>query len=343
MPIYTCPKDPNHLSTDAEYCSVCGTKMDGSGGLRSAAPVVNTSNGVSAASTLPPLPDAPVATTLGSEMCPVCGTERLPSARFCEVCRYNFETGGSQPLGSDVAPLATSTLAPSLATPDVASADVAFPLPDLPAQAADFSEAAMSSEKSTASDDGAASGNGTTSALIVEGLNDNGSEPTSSRTAASDSTLASAADTPAVTGDLNGVAAPGSALAGSALAATATSRWQLTIIVDPALYTPDPSLPLPVGQPDLVFPLELGENLIGRRSSRRDAKPDIPISDPGVSHRHAKLYRETDGTWSLLELGSTNGTRLNGANVQPGAKAALHDGDQITLGCWTRLALREVH
>ena len=42
----------------------------------------------------------------------------------------------------------------------------------------------------------------------------------------------------------------------------------------------------------------------------------------------------------LLDVGSTNGTRLNGVDVLPGVRTPLRDGDEITVGCWTRITIR---
>jgi hypothetical protein len=118
--------------------------------------------------------------------------------------------------------------------------------------------------------------------------------------------------------------------------------WQAILSIDGSLYTePDPNLPLPA-DPDRMFPLDLAENLIGRRSDRKDIHPEINVNDSGVSHRHAKLTREQDGSFSLLDLGSTNGTRLNGADIEAGVSAPLKDGDQITMGYWSRLAIRGI-
>jgi pSer/pThr/pTyr-binding forkhead associated (FHA) protein len=112
-------------------------------------------------------------------------------------------------------------------------------------------------------------------------------------------------------------------------------------MVDPSLYVePDPDMPCPVGEPERVFPLDFAENLIGRRSDRKDIHPEIPLMDPCISHRHAKLLRQADGGFVLLDLGSSNGTYLNGNFVSPGVRTPVKAGDQITLGCWTRMTLR---
>jgi hypothetical protein len=60
----------------------------------------------------------------------------------------------------------------------------------------------------------------------------------------------------------------------------------------------------------------------------RLADCDVVLKDKGASRKHAQLKRR-DGTWTLTDLGSTNGTRLNGQTVQ---SRELSDGDTITIG-----------
>ena len=66
-----------------------------------------------------------------------------------------------------------------------------------------------------------------------------------------------------------------------------------------------------------------GELLVGRSSSC-----DLILDDSTVSRRHLKL-RSHDGHWTLKDLGSTNGTRVNGARV---LRCELRSGDLLTLG-----------
>jgi hypothetical protein len=55
---------------------------------------------------------------------------------------------------------------------------------------------------------------------------------------------------------------------------------------------------------------------------------EIMIEDKGASRRHAQV-RTSGQTSTLTDLGSTNGTKLNGAQVQ---SRALNDGDRIVIG-----------
>ena len=54
----------------------------------------------------------------------------------------------------------------------------------------------------------------------------------------------------------------------------------------------------------------------------------VVVSDPNASRRHAEL-RRVGNEVLLVDLNSTNGTRVNGANVR---ERILHDGDEITIG-----------
>ncbi len=60
----------------------------------------------------------------------------------------------------------------------------------------------------------------------------------------------------------------------------------------------------------------------------RHAKCDIVLDDRTVSRRHALLVHR-DGAWMIRDLGSTNGTAVNGRRV---GRALLRAGDVLTLG-----------
>jgi pSer/pThr/pTyr-binding forkhead associated (FHA) protein len=61
----------------------------------------------------------------------------------------------------------------------------------------------------------------------------------------------------------------------------------------------------------------------------RSSECDIALSgDPNVSRRHAEVRRIGDG-YSLVDLGSTNGTEVNGQRIQ---ETALMNGDVIGVG-----------
>ena len=60
----------------------------------------------------------------------------------------------------------------------------------------------------------------------------------------------------------------------------------------------------------------------------RSRESDIRVTDDNVSRRHVEVVQE-DGAYWLHDLGSTNGTELNGSTV---THALLTDGDRITIG-----------
>jgi FhaA, N-terminal domain/FHA domain len=55
---------------------------------------------------------------------------------------------------------------------------------------------------------------------------------------------------------------------------------------------------------------------------------DVVVKDKGASRRHAQI-KIKDGRATITDLGSTNGTRLNGGTIQ---SRELSDGDRITIG-----------
>ena len=69
--------------------------------------------------------------------------------------------------------------------------------------------------------------------------------------------------------------------------------------------------------------LENQRSVLGRS---RDV--DVQIEDPNVSRRHAEIVQEGSTYW-LVDLGSTNGTEVDGRRVQ---RVRLADGSRFTIG-----------
>jgi hypothetical protein len=67
----------------------------------------------------------------------------------------------------------------------------------------------------------------------------------------------------------------------------------------------------------------------------RATEADIVLDDPGVSRRHAEVHL-LDGRARVIDLGSTNGTYVDGERVHA---ATLNDGSTITVGR-TRIVFR---
>jgi hypothetical protein len=75
---------------------------------------------------------------------------------------------------------------------------------------------------------------------------------------------------------------------------------------------------------------------LGRLEPASDIFPEIDLSEDGgsgkgVSRRHARILKR-GGTVMVEDLGSINGTFVNGRRLAPYQAEALHDGDQLQLG-----------
>ena len=85
--------------------------------------------------------------------------------------------------------------------------------------------------------------------------------------------------------------------------------------------------------PSRVQALLVGE---GKRTVLRGSKAvvgrsrdcDVVIEDPNVSRQHAELRRDGE-SWTVADLGSTNGIKINGRRVE---QAQLSPGDRVTFG-----------
>jgi predicted component of type VI protein secretion system len=76
--------------------------------------------------------------------------------------------------------------------------------------------------------------------------------------------------------------------------------------------------------PGKAFPLEKTETFIGR-----DLSNDIVINDPEISRRHSRIFLQ-NGLYVLEDLGSTNGTSINGQRLI--GPYSMRNGEIITLG-----------
>jgi CRP-like cAMP-binding protein len=89
-----------------------------------------------------------------------------------------------------------------------------------------------------------------------------------------------------------------------------------------------------------VFPVFLNEALIGRFDSVTGMRPDVDLSNEdqsrNISRRHARLLIKDNQFFIAEEIGTMNGTYLNGKKLANGVLTPIHDGDELTL---CRLAL----
>jgi len=89
-----------------------------------------------------------------------------------------------------------------------------------------------------------------------------------------------------------------------------------------------------------LLALESNLVIIGRRDPQYEVPLDLDLAehDPAnaVSRRHACIGRSGENYY-LLDLESTNGTRLNEEDIVPGKKVPLQDGDRIEFGLGVRV------
>lgn len=76
--------------------------------------------------------------------------------------------------------------------------------------------------------------------------------------------------------------------------------------------------------------------IFGRSDAQSTSHPDIDLAsygavEKGVSRQHAALEVNED-TLMLIDIGSSNGTYLNGQRLLPNQPRVLRDGDEVRLG-----------
>lgn len=99
-------------------------------------------------------------------------------------------------------------------------------------------------------------------------------------------------------------------------------------LYEPVAFSPEIPVAAPAASYALVYPggrvpLHGGVVALGRAR-----ECEIHLADPNVSRRHAEI-RPDAGFYSIVDLGSTNGTELNGQRIK---HARLSDGDVIAIG-----------
>jgi FHA domain len=141
-------------------------------------------------------------------------------------------------------------------------------------------------------------------------------------TAAADAPAAEAPKSDAPTGEIKPEAAPESAPATTA-AAGAPFKAKLSIVR---------------GSPrkGQEFPLEDGNNLVGRWDPETGSFPEVDLDadDPEakISRKHA-LIRIDGGKITIEDIGSLNGTYVNRQpRLSPGSPAEIKSGDEVIIG-----------
>ena len=97
--------------------------------------------------------------------------------------------------------------------------------------------------------------------------------------------------------------------------------------------------------PPMVDDADRDDGVVSRAASDLEAVFDVPVQvsavlgrsrecdcvfdDQNVSRRHAELRRNNSGDWQIVDLGSTNGVKVNGRRVDT---SRLAPGDDVNLG-----------
>jgi FHA domain-containing protein len=130
---------------------------------------------------------------------------------------------------------------------------------------------------------------------------------------------------------------------------SASVSWTVVVTADHDLYErvlaqegPD-TVEFPRFFPERRIVVQGNTTLIGRGNRKQGVEPEIDLgihpADRGVSTQHAVL-RIHDSVLTITDLGSTNGTYLNGDNRLPeGEETPLADGDRIHIGAWTTIKI----
>lgn len=113
----------------------------------------------------------------------------------------------------------------------------------------------------------------------------------------------------------------------SAGAPLPSTMAQPTVPPRPPAPAPTPQSTASLEYEEQTYPLRPDSTVIGRSTSA-----DVTVPDTGVSRKHLELFR-SGGTWYARDLGSTNGSYVDGEQLTSDSpKAQLIDGALISLG-----------
>ena len=122
-------------------------------------------------------------------------------------------------------------------------------------------------------------------------------------------------------------------------------HWEAIVVADRAQFERGEwdAVEFPQHFAPLTLTLGSKELRIGR--GELDGRwPELDLEDPAVSRFHALLVRQDDGSYAVVDQGSTNGTTVNGGTtpLEATVPTPLQDGDRIHLGAWTTITLRRI-
>lgn len=109
---------------------------------------------------------------------------------------------------------------------------------------------------------------------------------------------------------------------------TAAAQWPASQLIHPSLILIESRREIPLPTDSLIY--------LGRRDATQNIYPHIDLTHDnaatcGVSRRHACIHRSSDGTY-IEDMGSKNGTFVNGQRLSPSRLYPLGHGDMLLLG-----------
>lgn len=115
------------------------------------------------------------------------------------------------------------------------------------------------------------------------------------------------------------------------------TREALAVIKREETFPADIMLRIEIPDAEPILLKQKRETIFGRRDPATGAMPDVDMTPfagyrLGVSRRHAAIRRTDNNQLELWDLGSSNGTYLNGVRLAAHRPNRLKDGDEIRLG-----------
>ena len=84
-----------------------------------------------------------------------------------------------------------------------------------------------------------------------------------------------------------------------------------------------------------IYPVYKDEVLLGRYDSVTGHRPEVDLTDEdnnrNISRRHARLLYKDNTYYLAEEIGTMNGTYINGNRIPTGVLTPINDGDEVTL------------
>lgn len=84
-----------------------------------------------------------------------------------------------------------------------------------------------------------------------------------------------------------------------------------------------------------IYPVYKDEVLLGRYDSVTGHRPEIDLTEEddnrNISRRHARLLYKENTYYMAEEIGTMNGTYINGTRIPTGVLTPIHDGDELIL------------